>query len=64
MTVKELIEILSKQNPDAELTVTKKTWCRDGQYHGPGQYGYFEYDTDDFALVEISSTDNTVDFCY
>ena len=64
MTVKELMEILSKQNPDAELTVTKKIWCYDGQYHGPGQYGYFEHDTDDFDLVKITSTDKKVDFCY
>ena len=26
MTVKDLINILSNQNPDAEVTVTKKTW--------------------------------------
>ena len=62
MTVKDLIEILSKQNPDAELTVTKKTWEKGIAICGAS--GHYEYDTDNFELVKISSTDKKVDFCY
>ena len=40
MTVKDLMEILSKQNPDNEVTFTKKTWVNGYAWYDNGHYEY------------------------
>ena len=61
MTVKELMEILSKQDPDNEVTFTKKTWVNGCAWYDSGHY---ELETMDEDFVKITSTDKEVDFCY
>lgn len=61
MTVKELIEILSKQNPDNEVTFTKKTWVNGCAWWDNGHY---EYETMDEDFVKITSEECGFDICF
>lgn len=58
MKVKELMEMLSKQDPDNEVTFIKKT--RVHEY----DRSYYEYDIMDEDLVKITSTKPCFDICF
>lgn len=61
MTVKELMEILSKQDPDNEVTFTKKTWVNGCSWCDNGHY---EYEIMDEDFVKITSKEHGFDICF
>lgn len=61
MTVKDLMEILSKQNPDNEVTFTKKTWVNGYAWYDNGHY---EYEIMDEDFVKITPEECGFDICF
>lgn len=61
MTVKDLMEMLSKQDPDMEVTFTKKTWVNGCAWWDNGHY---EYEIMDEDFVKINATECSFDICF
>ena len=61
MTVKDLMEMLSKQDPDNEVTFTKTTWVNGCAWWDNGHY---EYEIMDEDFVKITSKECGFDVCF